>query len=286
LKALSPKLTSTKVGNSPWEWIPSTFDDFLGELEFVAAHCKELEHLVLYRGHRDRKWLLDSTFARSCKKNVFGIEPWEKIRFDDFRMSPNYQQIVLNLFFFKFDFVARPSDQLFELQEKHGIDPWFEFMKRLQQYPEEDPTHLKGTSIIDWTQNSDVAIYFANESRDGEGALWICDATATGKTLQVIKVAEILKKMEQSGRKDASLGIPLIFHPKKQLTQKRAANQQPVYVAQMDLRVDLSEVWDNLQEHKRPDAIFVKLVLPAGTYDDCFQYLIRKGITKEFLFPE
>ena len=173
-----------------------------------------------------------------------------------------------------------------KLQKKHGIDPWFEFMKRLQQYPEEDPTHLKGTSIIDWTQNFDVAIYFANDSRDGDGALWICDATATGKTLQVITGAEILKKMEQSGREDASLGVPLIFHPKKQLIQKRAVNQQPVYVAQMDLRVDFSEVWDNLQGHERSENIFVKLILPHGIYEPFSQYLNAKGITREFLFPE
>jgi FRG domain len=286
LKALLPKSKSTTIGNSPWEWIPRTFDDFLAELQFIATHCTERDHLVLYRGHRDREWLLDSTFARSCKKNVFGIEPWQKIRFDEFRMSTNYQQILLNLFFFKFDLVARPSDELFDLEEKHGIDPWFEFMKRLQQYPEEDTTHIKGTSIVDWTQNSDVAIYFANESRDGEGALWICDATATGKTLQVITVAEILKKMERLGSENASLGVPLIFHPKKQLTQKRAANQQPVYVAQMDLRVDLSEVWDHLQGQERSESIFVKLVLPDGTYEPCSQYLITKGITREFLFPE
>ena len=174
--------------------------------------------------------------------------------------------MLLNLFFFKFDFVARPSDELFQVEKKHGIDPWFEFMKRLQQYPEEDPTHLKGTSIIDWTQNSDVAIYFANDSRDGDGALWICDATATGKTLQVITGAEILKKMEQSGREDASLGVPLIFHPKKQLIQKRAVDQQPVYVAQMDLRVDLSEVWDNLQGRERCGKHFCKTHPTAAVY--------------------
>lgn len=286
MKAISPKLTSTKVGNSPWEWIPKTFEGFLAELEFVATHCKELGHLVLYRGHRDRKWLLDSTFARSCKTNVFGIEPWQKIRFDEFRMSTNYQQVLLNLFFFKFDFIAQPNNALFDIEEKYGIDPWFEFMKRLQQYPEEDSAHIKGTSIIDWTQNYDVAIYFANESRDGEGALWICDATATGKTLQVIKVEQILKKMDQLGRENGSLGIPLIFHPKKQLTHKRAMNQQPVYIAQMDLRVDLSEVWENLQRSKPGENIFVKLVLPPGTREECFQYLNGKDITHDFLFPD
>ena len=84
--------------------------------------------------------------------------------------------------------------------------------------------------------------------------------TASGKTLQVIKVAEILKKMEQLGRRDNSLGVPLVFYPKKQLTQKRAKNQDPVYLAQMDLRVDLSEVWAQFKKHER---ILIKLVVTS-----------------------
>ncbi len=284
MKAISPKLSNTAIGHAVWEWIPRSFADFLEEADHVRAHCRELDHLVLYRGHRESKWLLDSTFVRWCKKQVFGIEPWGKIRFDTFRLSTNHQQILLNLFFLKFDFLARPSNRLFELEETDEIDPWFEFMKHLQQYPEEDSAHFKGTFIIDWTHNPDVATFFANESRDGEGALWICDATATGKTLQVIGVEEILKEMDKLGRQDASLGVPLIFHPKKQLTQTRATNQNPVYVAQMDLRVDLSEMWEHL--HKPDERIFIKLILPADTNEECFRYLTEKGITRDFLFPD
>jgi hypothetical protein len=161
-------------------------------------------------------------------------------------LSEEHQQVLLNLFFFKFDFVARPTQELQDLEEQHRIDPWFEFMKRLQQYPEEDSSHLKGSFILDWTKILDLAIYFANESREGEGALWIADVTATGKTLQKIKVSEILAKMANVGSRNAPLGIPLTFYPDKQLNQKRAKNQDPVYIAQMDLRADLSEVWDNL----------------------------------------
>ena len=214
----------------------------------MVSHCNDLGHLTLFRGQRERKWLLDSTFARTCKRIIFGIEPWETIRFKEFRLSVEHQQVLLNLFFFKFDFVARPSQELQGLEETNGIDPWFEFMKRLQQYPEEDSSHLKGSFILDWTKNLDVAIYFANEAREGEGALWIADVTATGKTLQIIKVKEILDKMGDAGSRNASLGIPLIFYPQKQLAQKRATNQDPVYIAQMDLRADLSEVWDNVQK--------------------------------------
>jgi hypothetical protein len=279
-------MSRTGIRNVPWEWIPKTFDDFLEECGNVSSHCEDLEHLTLCRGQRDRKWLLDSTFARSCKQKVFGINPWEKLRFEDFRLSEKYQQILLNLFFFKFDFVARPSQELECLEQTHGIDPWFEFMKRIQQYPEEDTSYLSGSFIIDWTQNIDVGIYFANSSRQGEGALWIADVTATGKTLQVIEVQEILHKMAETGSRNESLGIPLIFHPKKQLTQKRASNQEPVYIAQMDLRADLSEVWNNLETDKQGEKIFVKIVLPTGTEEDCARYLAKKGMTKSFIFPD
>jgi len=277
-------LTSTTIGNSSWEWIPNTFADFIEELESIIAHCKESAHLVLYRGHQDRKWLLDSTFARSCKSKIFGIDPWQKLKFKDFRMSTKHQQIVLNLFFFKFDFVARPSAELFSVGEKTGIDPWFEFMKRLQQYPEEDPTYFKGTFLIDWTQKMDVALYFANESRKGEGALWICDATATGKTLQVLPVENIMRRMAELGERDTPLGVPLIFHPKRQIEgSKPECNLHGA----MDLRVDLSEVWNNLHEQNdNGEVIFYKLILPTATTAECHEYLMNKGITEPFLFPE
>ena len=40
---------------------------------------------------------------------MFGVDPWQKIGADEFRLSTNHQQILLNLFFLKFDFLARPS---------------------------------------------------------------------------------------------------------------------------------------------------------------------------------
>jgi hypothetical protein len=55
----------------------------------------------------------------------------------------------------------------------------------------------------------------------------------------------------------------------------------------MDLRVDLAEVWDNLQKQRHNgEQVFVKVVLPAGTNEECARYLNEKGITREFVFPE
>lgn len=283
MNEFDPKLSDTRIGADRWEWIPQDFNKFLVELAHVVASCHD--HLVLFRGHRERRWLLDSTFARSLKSAVLGVPPWIRLP-DEFRLSIQHQQIVANLFFFKFGFRTKPSEELFSLGTDKGIDPWFEWMRRLQQYSEEDEIPLKGTFLMDWTQNSDVGLFFANDSRSGEGALWICDATATGKTLhQQMTVGEILAQMEEQTRDNASLGIPLIFHPQRQLAQERATNQSAVYIAQMDLRVDAAEVWDNLQG-SRNERILIKLVLPAGTTQECERHLQQRGITRRFLFPD
>ncbi len=106
-----------------------------------------------------------------------------------------------------------------------------------------------------------------------------------GKVLhQTITVEEILKMMEEQSKNNGSMGVSLIFHPQRQLAQQRASNQKAIYIAQMDLRVDLSEVWANLQDGK--ERVFIKLVLAAGTTLECHQYLQQKNITQEFLFPD
>ena len=68
------------------------------------------------------------------------------------------------------------------------------------------------------------------------------------------------------------------------LENLRALGRTSVYVAQMDLRVDVSEVWEHL--HKPDERIFIKLILPAGTNEECFRYLTEQGITGDFLFPD
>jgi hypothetical protein len=275
------------MGIAPWEWIPKDFDNFLKELYAIKDHCDKREHLGIYRGQSNRNWLLDSTFVRFCKENIFGIPQSAKLK-EDFRLSLEHQQIVGNLLFFKCGAVI-PSPELFKVERLHGIDPWFELLKRLQQYSEEDVLPLKGTFIMDWTTKPEVAIYFSNYARSDDGAVWVCDATVTGKTLQVTTVSEILDKMKKRLLNNECLGgIPLMFHPKRQIACERASNQGAVYFAQMDLRVDLSEIWSLYERENNIDEnVFIKLVLPAtASAEECTNWLEEKGITKSFLFPD
>lgn len=110
----------------------------------------------------------------------------------------------------------------------------------------------------------------------------------TGKTLQTIPVAEILGKMKGKILNNEGVGIPLMFHPGKQIACERASNQGAVYFAQMDLRVDLSEIWSLYERENNIDEnIFIKLVLPAtASSKECTKWLEEKGVTRGFLFPD
>jgi hypothetical protein len=131
-----------------------------------------------------------------------------------------------------------------------------------------------------------VALYFANKNREGEGAIFICDATATGKTQQIKPMGEILDKMRAIGNSGKALGIPLLFCPKKQIACERARNQQAIYFAQIDLRCDLESIWKIQEQSLEGEKIIFKIVLPSGSQDDANKYIEEKGISYDFLFPD
>ena len=287
MKNIAPAFPDTTVNQRTGEWVPKSFDGFLRELRRIETLFNSEDNLLVFRGHRKREWLLDSTFVRSCKSTLFGITDGSKFsrRFVD---SMDLHLALLNLFLLKFGVLVRPSEELTSLEAQRGIDPWFELMKRIQQHPDElhdGHFRIKGTNLLDWTKSADVALYFANEDRNAEGAIFICDATATGNTQQIIPVGDILEKMNASGNGGNSLGVPLMFHPPRQILNQRAKNQQAIYFAQMDLRHDLEAVWRLCEEKVAGETILIKLVLPAGTECEVSEYLVGKGVNSEFTYP-
>lgn len=283
---IRPSLETTMRKAAPWEWHPSSFECFLKEVNSIVSYCQEAKHLVIFRGHTDNRWLLDSTFVRYVKEYVLGISPLSRVR-ADYRHSIEYQRLIGGLFLHKFETQTSPSDQLFQLGEEQGIDPWFEWMKRIQQYPEEDIGPLRGSFLLDWTQDYRVGLYFANEHRhpNADGALWITDVSAMGEVVhQDMKVENILQKFKEALITDQPMGCPMIFHPRKQIQCTRAKNQDAIYIAQMDLRCDLAEIWSQMT--KQDEQIFLKLVLPRGTTRECSEWLVTNKITRDFIYPD
>lgn len=280
-----PILSTTQINQRTGEWRPTTFEGCLVELESIAAAAKADGSLLLYRGHADRSWRLDSTFVREFKHRLLEMNSTHGFA-EHLHSCGDLNHALTSLFLLKFGSLVGPSDELIKVAAEHGADPWFELMKRYQQYPEEDLLPFKGTNLLDWSRSQDIALYFANDRRTNAGAIFVCDATATGKTLQIITVAEILSKVRDQMLAGSANGIPLLFSPKCQIAYARAKNQQAVYFAQMELRLDLLEQW-RLQERSQPDStIIVKLVLPAGSIEQCAAYLIRKGVTLDHIFPD
>jgi len=70
--------------------------------------------------------------------------------------------LLVSLLLFKFSVATQPYEDLIKLTCK-GIDPMFEWMKIIQQYPEKDLSKLSGSLLIDWSKNQKVAMYFACE---------------------------------------------------------------------------------------------------------------------------
>ena len=281
MNKISPICSSTISSTDPHVWIPNSFDNFLEELEHITSSYTGDDPCPLYRGHADSNWLLESTFARTCKKNILDLLPHEK-PYPYVRESTDYHRVVVNLLMLKYGVLIRPPDE-----DDQEIDYWFDLMKLYQQYPGKDHNFLKGTFFLDWSLSQKVALFFANLNRQRDGSLWIFDSVASGNILHR-QVGAILDLMNErcNGPNPVAPGIPLIFYPDKPKYYEQAENQKARYVAQMDLRYDLEDIWKTQESNMNGELIYVKLILPNGTQSVCNQYLMEKGITKTWLFPQ
>jgi hypothetical protein len=291
MKLILPKLESTQHTDDLRKWMPDSFDNFLIELDHIVNSCEGPDPAPLFRGHTNHEWFLDSTIVRNSVHHLFGISNYQKLPLK-IREAISFHKTLTSIVLLKFGTVCHLNKELIEREKSEGIDPWFEIMKHLQQYPEEDH-FINGTFLLDWSISKEIALYFAIYEGKGEkriispnhGAVWIYDSVSIGNTLQIKKVGEILSLMDSEDFFNANKTFPLIFHPPKQTRQPRSINQAPVHIAQMDFRYDVAEMWAGYERHNNK-RVFVKLILNEKLKPDATKYLQSKNVSEDMVYPE
>lgn len=282
MRKIGPILDSTSCSPDGHEWLPIDFHSFLIEFQHIVSSCCGREPEPFFRGHADRFWRLDSTFVRNFISAV-ELERNQRLP-QELRQSTAFNTAIKRHLPAKFGYECKPSQELLDLEKKENADPWFEFLKNLQQAPHTDsPELLKGTFIIDWTLAADIALFFANENRTGDGSLWIYDHLEKGGTLNK-PVQHLIDLMRGPKFFEDNIYEPIVLYPKIQIVQQRAKNQESVYIAQTDYRYDLADIWVDQGRRLNNKRLFVNLILVNGTQNDCEQYLQDKGITEEFVY--
>lgn len=291
MQIISPKLSSTQHSSDLREWCPSSFKSFLLEINHIINSCEDKDPFPLFRGQINSEWFLDSKFLRLSIQRLFKLANHHELP-AKMRQNASFHKVMTYLFLLKFGTIGKPSQEILEAEKVHAIDPWFEWLKNLQQYPEND-RFINGTFLLDWTSSKDIGLYFATyEGRgrsrvvsSGNGALWIYDAVSTGKTLQTKKLDEIMAMMENTEFLNGDKTFPLIFHPTTQTIQSRSKDQDPIYIAQMDFRYDLADIWANYEYHHKKK-VFIKLILPEDMKGKAAQYLESINVVDESVYPE
>lgn len=293
MKISSPKLKSTICASSSREWIPSSIDNLLKEIESIAKISSVNDTLILYRGQTKSDWPLDSTFVRNSITALFGINNYNLLP-PSIRHRISFHRSIASLLLMKFDQIVKPSKEAFEKEQSHGIDPYFELLKHVQQYPEKykESPFIQGTNLIDWTNSLDIALYFATfegagdnrKISSGNGAVWVYDASSTGKILQIDKMKKTMDLMTSAEFLNGERTLPLMFHPQKQTNQHRASNQKPIYIAQMDFRYDLADVWYSYDKDKNETA-FIKFDIQDAIKHELAKYLESNGVSEERVYP-
>lgn len=291
MKPISPKIKSTGCSADGRHWVPTSFKNLLTELDHITASCEGANPATFYRGQSNYEWPLDSSFLRFAIPHLFGISNYLTLS-KSIRQSKEFHRTISSLLLLKFGTLSKPSEEAISAEKSHDIDPWYEFLKNLQQYPEKD-SFIRGTFLLDWTGNRDIALYFATYDGKGvnrevtttHGTVWVLDAVATGRTWQMDKLGNLLHLMTSPEHCNAEKTFPLIYHPNNQTHQPRSVNQMPVYIAQMDYRYDLADIWA-AHENEQKKRLFITVIITENLKKDSARFLEKNGFSETLVYPK
>lgn len=293
MNKISSKLYELASQKKDGTWEPKTLENLLKVIDEITNIATSEDSLILYRGQTNIEWPIDSTFLRNSISKLFGIKKYKDLP-GSIRKRRTFHRSVASLLLMKFDQIIKPSQEAYEKEKTHGIDPLFELLKHVQQYSEqyEEVPFIKGTNLVDWTHVPNIALYFSiisgvgsNRALSlGDGVLYIFNSSDTGKIHQTIKTQQLFDNMTSYDFLNGEAGLPLMLHPQKQTTQIRATNQKPVYIAQTNFSFSMAEVWQQYEKEMNKK-VFLKIKINEQLKREINNYLKLNKITESYVYP-
>lgn len=141
---------------------PRAHRSLSGQTRVVDGHCRGAHRRAATAGLARSvapvpraprfSWRIDSKFAPTVKTNTFGFNPGEG-PLPAIATSRCFVYVLYCLLHLKFGVLRSPPPELLARSDAHpGMDPWFEWKKHMQQYPQTDgPAAFAGAPLLDWS---------------------------------------------------------------------------------------------------------------------------------------
>lgn len=275
--------------------IPNSLSDLI---DLIQAAKKEHGPKLIYRGQRNCKWEINSSFSRG-----FNDETMAFMRNPDTCHSDKAYFLSIQSFLNYFASI-NPTEELIRKLNGKGC-PYFEYAKHHQQNYLKSKIHnieklnIPGAPLVDFTYDELVALFFANFELDytveGTQPL-IKDTRATDAAIYIIdyealeiyeNFLNIIQNYRLADIKNRKFRKPCIIHPSGQINDfndMKPKRQKALYVVHIDSRYSIDEF---LIQYERNvgKKMHTKIIISRELFDECKQFLFEQNYTLNQLFP-
>lgn len=283
------------IPNDPHLVTPSNLEELIRAIQNAK---KEHGPKLMYRGQRNCKWEVISSFSRGFDDSTVAL-----MRHPDTRHGEKSYYISIQSFMNYF-LSIKPTEELIKNLNGKGC-PYFEYARHHQQNYLKAKIHdieklkLLGAPLIDFTYDELIALFFANfelnytieglqptfkAARTTDAAVYVVNYEAFEIFENFLTIFQTYKLADISNREFRK---PCIMHPTGQINDfndMKPKRQKALYVVHIDSRYSIDEFLIQC-EQSIGKKMYTKIIVPKTIFEDCRDFLFNRNYTLDQLFP-